>query len=108
MYMMTPHSSVDTDQQLEAVCGHGDGGGREEGEEREERGPGPVAVAAALGQEHRLEVVAERDGDDGEVGAQREHREEREKDVKREEKPGVGRRWLGRKIFLQTLITWIV
>ena len=94
MYMTTPRSSVDTDQQLEAVCGHGDGGGREEGEEREERGPGPVAVAAALGQEHRLEVVAERDGDDGEVGAEGEHREQRQEDVQREQEPVVRRRRL--------------
>ena len=48
-------------------------------------------------------MVAEGDGDDGEVRAEREDREESEEDVKREEKPGVGRRRLERKLFYKNI-----
>ena len=88
----------DAHQELQAVGGQGDGGGRDQGQEGEDRLPGPVGIPPALRQEQGLEVVTEGDGDDGEVRAEREDREEREEDVKREEKPGVGRRRLGRKL----------
>ena len=71
--------------------GEGDGGGRNQCQQREDRLPGPVRIPPALSEEQGLEVVAEGDGDDGEVRAEREDREEREENVKREEKPGVGR-----------------
>ena len=89
----------DPHQELQAVGGQGDCCWRDEGQEREHGLPGPVGIPPALRQEQGLEVVTEGDGDDGEVCAEREDREEREEDVKREEKPGVGWRWLGRKLF---------
>ena len=84
----------DSHQELQAVGGEGDGGGRDQGQEGEDSLPGPVGIPPALSQEQRLEVVTQGDGDDGEVCAECEDREQREEDVKREEKPGVGRRWL--------------
>ena len=100
--VLDPGPSVapsDSHQELQAVGGEGDGGGRDQGQEGEDRLPGPVGIPPALSEEQGLEVVAQGDGDDGEVCAEREDREEREEDVKREEKPGVGWRWLGRKLF---------
>ena len=95
--VLDPGPSVapsDSHQELQAVGGQGDGGGRDQGQEGEDRLPGPVGIPPALRQEQRLEVVTQGDGDDGEVCAEREDWEEGEEDVKREEKPGVGRRWL--------------
>ena len=90
----------DSHQELQAVGAEGDGGWRDQGQEGKDGLPGPVGIPPALRQEQGLEVVTEGDGDDGEVRAEREHREESEEDVKREQKPGVGRRRLGgRKLF---------
>ena len=92
--VLDPGSGVtpgDPHQELQAVRGHGDGGGRDEGEQGEDGGAGPVGVASALGEEERLEVVTQSDGDDGEVGAEGEHREQGQKDVQRKQEPGIGR-----------------
>ena len=78
---------------------HGDQSGGEESQQGEEEGTSPVTISSPLCQEERLQVVAQGDGDDGEVCAECEDREEREEDVEREEKPGVRWRWLGRKLF---------
>ena len=48
---------------------------------------GPVGVAATIGEEERLEVVAEGDGDDWEVGAESEDREQGEENVESEHEP---------------------
>ena len=79
----------DPHQELQAVGGEGDGCWREESQEGEEGLPGPVRISSALREEQGLEIVAQGDGDDGEVCAECEDREEREEDVEREEKPGV-------------------
>ena len=64
----------DADQELQTVCHHGNDGGREQGQQGEHGLPGPVGVSPSLSQEERLEVVAESDGDNGEVGAESEDR----------------------------------
>ena len=101
----------ETHQELETVRGQGDCCGWDESQEGEESFPGPVGISPALREEQGLQVVAEGDGDDGEVCAEREDREEREEDVKREEKPGVGWRWLGGSYFRNlagiTLLYWL-
>ena len=89
----------DAHQELQTVGSQGNGCGRDECQQREEGLPGPVRISPALSEEQGLEVVTEGDGDDGEVCAESEDREEREEDVKREEKPGVGWRWLGGTYF---------
>ena len=95
--VLDPGPSVapsDSHQELQAVGAEGDCGRRDQGQEGKDGLPGPVGIPPALRQEQRLEVVTQGDGDDGEVCAESEDWEEGEEDVKREEKPGVGRRWL--------------
>ena len=75
LYARPRVAARDAHQQLQAVRGQRDGGGRDEGEQGEEGGAGPVGVAPALGEEEGLEVVTQSDGDDGEVCAEGEHRE---------------------------------
>ena len=94
LYARPRVAARDAHQQLQAVRGQRDGGGRDEGQQGEDGLAGPVGVPAALSQEQGLEVVTQRDGDDGEVGAEGEHWEECQEDVQSEEKPGVGRRGL--------------
>ena len=74
--VLDPRSGVaagDADQELEAVGGHRDHRGRDEGQQGEHGGAGPVGVAPALGQEEGLEVVAQGNRDNREVGAQGEY-----------------------------------
>ena len=82
------------DQELQAVGGHGNGGGRDEGQQGEDGRAGPVRVAPALSQEEGLKIVAQGYRDNREVGAQGEHREQGKEDVQRKQKPGVGGWWL--------------
>ena len=67
--------------------GHGNYGWGTESQEREHGVACPVGVAATIGEEERLEVVAEGDGDDGEVGAESEDREQGEENVESEHEP---------------------
>ena len=92
--VLNPRSGVApsySDQELETVGGHRDGGGRHEGKQREDSSSGPIGVATTLSQEEGLEIVAKGDRDDREVGAQGKHREQGQENVQRKQKPGVGR-----------------
>ena len=71
------------------MCCHGNKGGRKEGEQGKEEGAGPIAVSPPLCQEQCLQVVAEGDGDDREVGGEGEDGKEREKAVTSIEQPGI-------------------
>ena len=93
----------DADQELEAVGGHGDGCGRDQGKEGEDGRSGPVRVAPTLSQEERLEVVAQGYRDDREVGAQGKYREQGQEDVQRKQKPVVGGRWLKKDLSLKMI-----
>ena len=81
MYPCPGIASSDADQELERVGGHGHAGRRDQGQQREEKGPRPVGVGPALRQAQRLQVVGEGDGDDGEVGGEGEDRKEGEEVV---------------------------
>ena len=87
-------ASGQTHEKLKRVRCHGNSSWRQESEQREEEGASPVAVPPSLGQEQRLQVVAEGDGDDGEVCWESEDREEREEAVAGVEQPGVVCWWL--------------
>ena len=69
--------------------GHGNDGRGTESQEREHGVAGPVGVAATISEEERLEIVAEGDGDDWEVGAESKHGKECKEDVKRKQEPRI-------------------
>ena len=69
--------------------GHGHAGGREEGQHREQKVPHHVGVGPPLPQKQGLQIVGERECNDGEVGGDGEHGEEGEEDVDQELGPGV-------------------
>ena len=89
LYPSSSVTSSDSNQELQVVGGHGNDGGGTESQEREHGVACPVGVAATIGEEERLEVVAEGDGDDWEVGAESEDREQGEENVESEHEPWV-------------------
>ena len=93
----------DADQELQAVGGHGDCRGRDQGQQGEDGCAGPVGVAPTLGQEEWLKVVAQCYRDDREVGAQGEYREQGQEDVQRKQKPVVGGWWLKKQLSLKLI-----
>ena len=50
-----------------------------------------------LGEKQRLEVVRERESDDGEVGGQRKNGKQRKEEMKREHEPVIRHRRLNKK-----------
>ena len=91
-HVLDPRSGVtsrDADQELQTVRGHGDHCGRDQCQQGEQGFSGPVGISSAICQEERLEIVAESDGDDREIGAEGEDGEESQEHVQGEEKPGI-------------------